>query len=259
MTKIKRSYGIICCRQNKTKGVEIILIRKPTTYHFCEFVAGHYRKNDNTHLHKLFNNMTYHEKMDILSMKFANMWYRIYKSNPDQIFLQSIGSNISKQYIRKKNKFDITFLQDGGSRLKKLISESINVETTWEIPKGRKNDDNEYDIDTAIREFSEESLIPRNNYDILWRIKPYIETYTDFGVTYQNIYYYAKAIKNEKGEDWEPSIKFGNKQQISEVSAIRWCSINDLSNISLEKTTYQRMLNMFKKVAKKYKNNILSI
>jgi 8-oxo-dGTP pyrophosphatase MutT (NUDIX family) len=253
MTKIKKSYGLICCRKHPTKGLQIILIKKPTTYHFCEFVSGHYRRNDNTHLHKLFANMTYHEKMDILSMKFANMWYRVYKSQPDQAFLQNSSNFLTKQYIRKKNKFEVAFLHDGGQRLKKLISDSINVETIWEIPKGKRRETKEEaDIDAAIREFTEETLIQSDHYRFLWRVKPYIETYADFGVTYQNIFYYAEAI----GE-WEPSIKFGNNQQISEVSAIRWCSKNDLNNMALEKTTYRRLINMFNKVGKKWKNYTL--
>lgn len=250
MPKIKKSYGLICCRKHPTKGLQIILIKKPTTYHFCEFVSGHYRKNDNTHLHKLFNNMTYHEKMDILSMKFANMWYRIYKSQPDQSFLQANGSYVSKQYIRKKNKFEVSFLHDGGIRLKRLIADSINVDTIWEMPKGkRKESREESEIDAAMREFTEESLIPNTQYKFLWHMKPYIETYSDFGVTYQNIYYYADAV----GE-WEPGVKFGNNQQISEVSDIRWCTKSDLLHMSLEKTTYNRLLTMFHKVGKKYKN-----
>lgn len=249
MPKIKKSYGIICCKKKDNKGLQIILIKKPTTYHFCEFVSGHYRKNDNTHLHKLFNNMTYHEKMDILSLKFANMWYRIYKTQPEQTFHHS-NSYTSKQYIRKKNKFEVAFMQDNGARLKRLIADSINVDTIWEIPKGRRKESkDESEIDAAMREFAEESLITQLHYKFLWHIPPYIETYSDFGVTYQNIYYYATAI----GE-WEPSIKFGNNQQIAEVSDIKWCTKSDLVNMHLEKTTYNRLLTMFQKVGKKYKN-----
>lgn len=269
MGHIKRSYGIICCRKHKKYGFQVILIKKPITYHFCEFIAGHYRKNDEQHLRKLFNNMTYHEKIDILSMKFNNMWYRMYKTNPDQVFLQANGSSISKQFYKKKNKFEMSFLHDGGSRLRYLISDSTNAETLWEIPKGRKKDyddsrkpegkrhvreDNkrnikEDNIDAAIREFSEETLIESSKYKLLWHLKPYIETYSDFGTTYQNIFYYAEAI-----DDWEPQIKFSNNQQISEVSAIRWCGKSDLMHMALEKVTYQRLLNMFVKVYKKYRN-----
>ncbi len=303
MVNIKRSYGIICCRKHIKNGFQVILIKKPITYHFCEFISGHYRKNDEQHLRKLFNNMTYHEKIDILSMKFNNMWYRMYKTNPDQVFLQANGSSISKQYYKKKNKFETSFLQDGGCKLRSLISDSINAETLWEIPKGRKKEHTdtknkekkiyetkkqeninitynnrkdgidpvknlpwrnktdtthapieykfhrEDNINAAIREFSEETTISADKYKILWHLKPYIETYSDFGITYQNIFYYAETIG-----DWEPNIKFSNNQQISEVSAIRWCGKTDLNHMALEKTTYQRLLNMFVKVYKKYNN-----
>lgn len=249
MGKIKRSYGIICCRRDPTYGLQIILIKKPITYHFCEFVSGHYRKADESHLRKLFNNMTYHEKMDILSLKFSAMWYRIYRCDLDQSFIQS-NSNQARQYLRNKAKFETTFLQDGGNRLKQLMADTVNAETLWEIPKGRKQESSgEDDINTAIREFSEETLIKPSSYTILWHIKPYIETYADFGVTYQNIFYYANAAP-----DLEPAIKFSNGRQIAEVSAIRWCGILDIINMKLEKGTYQRLLNMFRKVSKKYKN-----
>jgi 8-oxo-dGTP pyrophosphatase MutT (NUDIX family) len=256
MVKVKKSYGIICCRQDPSLGFQAILIKKPVTYHFCEFVAGHYRKNDEVHLKKLFNNMSYHEKADILSLKFNNMWYRIYKTNPDQTFLQSNGSFMSKQYYRKKTKFEVSFLHDGGAKLRSLLADSINAETLWEIPKGRKREHGstgksiEDDLDAAIREFSEETAIPPSGYKILWHIKPYIETYSDFGTTYQNIFYYAEAAPN-----LNPTIKFSNLGQISEVSAIMWCSINDLAHMSLESNTYRRLLNMFKKVSTKYKNS----
>ena len=250
MVKIKKSYGIICCRRHPTKGVQIVLVRKPLTYHFCEFVSGHYRKSDDAHLKKLFNNMTFHEKMDILSLKFNLMWYRIYKSNPDQVFLQGAGSYMSKQYMRKKTKFEASFLHDGGARLKKLISDTTNAETLWEIPKGRRQEESgeEY-INAAIREFTEETTIQPKQYKLLLRVEPYVETYSDFGTTYQNIYYFAEAIG-----DWEPRIKFSDGAQISEVSAISWCSLTDIKNMKLDHVTHARLLKMFDKISKKYKN-----
>lgn len=228
-------------------GTQIVLVKKPMTYHFCEFILGNYRKRDEAHLKKLFNNMTYHEKIDVLSMKFNLMWYRIYKTNPDQIFIQGT-SHLSKQYMHKKTKFEYSFLDDGGARLKKLISNTTNAETLWEIPKGR-GQDSEENINTAIREFTEETTISPTQYKLLLRINPYIETYSDFGITYQNTYYYAEAI-----DDWEPSIKFSDGAQISEVSAISWCSLSDIKNMKLDKNTHRRLMTMFSKINKKYKN-----
>lgn len=249
MAKIKRSYGIICCKKHEKYGLQLVLVKKPTTYHFCEFISGHYRKNDDTHLKKLFNNMTYHEKMDILSLKFNIMWYRIYKTTIDQVFMHGTNNFHYKQYTRKKTKFDTSFLHDGGARLRRLMADTVNAETLWEVPKGRRQEQSsEENISAAMREFTEETLITDDKYVILWHIKPYIETYSDFGVTYQNIYYYADAI----GE-WTPMMKFSDGQQISEVSAIRWCSLLDVQNMKLEKNTHRRLVKMFEKMFKKYK------
>ena len=264
MNKIKRSYGIACCRKYNNV-YQIILIKKPVTYCYCEFILGHYKRRDEIHLKKLFNSMTYHEKCDILSLKFNIMWYRIYKSDPEKINID----DISKYYYKKKTKFETNFLYDNGKKLRQLINESKNTETQWEVPKGRKLNNykhkedkykedkykedkyKEDEINTAIREFTEETLILSNKYNILWHLNHYIETYSEFGVTYQNIYYFAKAIGY-----WEPSIKFSNNQQISEVASIRWCSKNDIKYMELEINIYNRLKKMFNILIKKYKKSV---
>jgi 8-oxo-dGTP pyrophosphatase MutT (NUDIX family) len=250
MSPIKKSYGIICCRHS-VEGVQIMMIKKSTTYHFCEFVAGHYRKHNESHLIKLFNNMTYYEKMDILSLKFQNMWYRIYRENPDNVFIQGNTNVWASSYLRKKNKFETTFLHDSGSRLKRLIANSSNVETEWEFPKGRKDNFDESDIETGIREFNEETGIRDDQYKILWNIQPYIMSYIDFGTKYQNQYYYASAIGK-----WEPDYKFYNKYQVSEVSAVKWLTKTDLVHMKLENVVFQRLIRCFSKIIKKFKSSI---
>ena len=69
--KCKTSYGIALCRFNRDKNLqsEILMIKKRYTYHYFSFVFGHYKKYNNKHLQYLFNNMTFGEKIDILSMK----------------------------------------------------------------------------------------------------------------------------------------------------------------------------------------------
>lgn len=252
MPIIKKSYGVICCRPS-LRGVQIIMVKKSTTYHFCEFIAGHYRKNNESHLLKLFNNMTYHEKMDILSMKFQTMWYRIYRENPDEVYMQGNRNPWASSYIRKKSKFESTFMQDGGARLKRLIENSINVETEWEFPKGRKNNHDEDNITAATREFGEETSVLSKQYKILWHVSPFVSTYVDFGTTYQNTYYYAEAVGQ-----WDPKYKFYNKQQISEVSSVRWITKSNLVHMNLEAVTYHRLVRCFTKVIKKFKNTTRS-
>lgn len=245
MLNVRKSYGIICCRPT-IKGVDILMIKKATTYHFCEFVAGRYRRKNYNHLSRLFNNMTYHEKVDILSMDFQSMWYRIYHERPDK----SLDSNIwTASYFKKKNKFEKSFMTDRGEYLRNLISNSRNVETPWEFPKGRPHE-HESEIETAIREFKEETNVDSSKYKILWNVAPYVETYTDFGVTYKNTYYFAEAV----GPIWEPVYRFCDKQA-SEVAAIQWVSRNELCFMQLEPVTYRRLLNSFEKIIRKYKDS----
>lgn len=247
MPNIKKSYGLICFRKNTQGSHELIMIKKSVTYYFCEFVSGRYVKNDDTRLITLFNNMTYHEKIDILNLNFENLWYRIYKKKPDSGDLST--------YLKKKNKFEETFLKDGGKRLRKLMSYSVNVDTPWEFPKGRKDTQKrEQDLDTAIREFTEETGINSEKYKILWHIIPYVETYMDFEVTYQNVYFYAQAVGV-----WEPELKFYDKEQIGEISDVKWISRADLRHIKLEALTYQRLLKSFDKIIKKYRKGTKSI
>lgn len=249
MGRIKKSYGIVCCRTHQITGFQLILIKKPITYHFYEFVIGHYKKSNDNQIKKLFNNMTFHEKLDILSLKFATMWYRVFHNNPEQTFSDS-KDDMFRQYLRRKVKFEDAFLHDKGVRLKRILSDTMNAETLWEIPKGRRQEQtSEPAINAAIREFSEETMIPQDKYRVLWHAKPYIETYTDSGTTYQNIYYYAVANDN-----LEPIAKFHDGQQIAEVSAVKWCNLAEVRNMQMDKRVHERLIKMIKKIKQKYKN-----
>lgn len=251
MPRIRKSFGIICCRKNNNL-IEMLMVKKSTTYHFCEFVFGRYKKNNEAYIKKLFNNMTYHEKMDILSLDFNIIWYRIYKENPVKFFYQGNKNIWYKIYLIKKNKFENNFLRDSGNKLKKIISDSCNVDTQWEFPKGKRDESKkESDIETAIREFNEETGVEYTKYKILWNSKPYIETFNDLGITYQNIYYFAESVGI-----WDPLIKFQDKNQISEISSVKWVSKNDLLNMKLEDVTYKRLMKCFNKIIIKYKNAI---
>ena len=260
MKHIKKSFGIICINKHKTKGLQILLVKKNVSYYFCEFVFGHYKKSDDNHLKKLFNNMTFHEKMDILSMRYEIMWYRIYKTyqqnsstsyfaNLNDIKTQSAQPN--KLYIKKKAKFETCFMGDGGIKLKKLMNSTTNGETIWEIPKGRIDEKDGNLINSAIREFTEETGVDPEKYEILYHMDSYIESYKDFNTTYKNEYFFANAPA-----DYLPSIKFNDEHQISEVSDMNWCTINDLKNMKLDTKTHNRLIKSFEKIIKKYKNYV---
>jgi hypothetical protein len=191
--KDRISLGIACCRFNGNKP-EILLVRKRYTYSFNIFGHGKYNSGSNAELINLFNGMTVDEKLDILSLNFKQIWYRLWLH----------GGSTNANYLVSRNKFESTFVIDGGARLKKLISKSSNViSPVWEIPKGRKKNKQEPDIHCAIREFYEETGIPKKNYKIFpWATRT--QSYVDSGVRYTSTYYLAYTKHNI-----EPRVDFG--------------------------------------------------
>ena len=235
----KISTGIACCRINGTTP-EILLICKRCTYSFVEFVHGKYSNDHflgNSQLIKLFNGMTVEEKIDILSMNFSQIWYRIWLDN-----------NKKKPYFISKNKFESTFLTDEGVKLKKLISNSENADRVWEIPKGRKRFKNEADINCAIREFYEETNVKKNSYKLIPRAKR-TYSYIDTGIEYINTYYIAIAKHL-----FDPKINFNTYDQIDEVCDIKWMSIEDIRLIDKSRRLEHFVSPIFRLIKKKIKN-----
>ena len=205
----KISLGVACCRFNG-KVPEILLVCKRYTYAYNLFTHGKYNSGNNAELITLFNGMTVEEKIDIKSLNFVQIWYRIWLDNTSR----------SANYFLAKNKFESTFVIDGGVRLKKLLAKSTHANKIWEIPKGRKSNKTEPDIHCAIREFYEETGILKKNYKLFPSAKK-VYSYVDDGTRYTNIYYLAFTKYNI-----EPRIDFGMQDQLDEICDIRWMDIS---------------------------------
>jgi 8-oxo-dGTP pyrophosphatase MutT (NUDIX family) len=261
--KYKTSYGIALCRYNASKNnqPEILLIKKRYTYCYFSFVFGHYKKYNNKHLQYLFNNMSFGEKVDVLSMKFSNMWYRLWLSDPEKNHTVSeykapndsdIQMRNLKCYFRKKNKFESIFLRDSGKRLRRLINNSSNSVTPWEIPKGGKNE-NETDIDCAKREFEEETSLTADKYTILWNASPIISSHKDGDTIYRFVYYIATF---NIGVRWHPKVKFDTSQQLSELEQVQWVSQHELNFLNLNEKSKNQLLRLFHRIISTYKKSI---
>lgn len=216
------SFGIACCRivNNRT---EILFVCKRYTYNYNLFVHGKYSSTNNAEIISLLNGMTVEEKIDLLSLNFVQIWYKIWLNNTPR----------NASYFVAKNKFETTFVTDGGNRLKKLIARSTHVNKIWEIPKGRRGK-SELDIHAAIREFREETGIPkirsrRGIIDSCYKMypKPYIYSYTDANIKYTNVYYIAKSNGH-----LDPQINFDRQEQIDEICDIRWIGVEEMRRIN---------------------------
>lgn len=214
------SYGIALVKKNKINNrYEILFIKKRITYAYITFVKGIYNKNNDNELIKLFNNMTIEEKISIMSLNFNNIWYMSYLTIPHNL----IPKDLSK-YESCKHKFEKRFLNDNGKRLLKLLKNTKNINSVWEIPKGMQNK-NEQIINTAIREFSEETGIKKNKYKLLWDVPPLEYVFNDENVTYKYVYYVGIMLDHK----YVPNIELDiNKSTIMESSDIKFINMDEI-------------------------------
>jgi len=269
MMEYKPTFGIALCRYNidRNKQSEILMIKKRYTYQYFNFVYGKYRKNDDLYLQYLFDNMTVGEKIEIMSMNFSKMWYRIFLI--DYVTNYNISSNFSvtdhmikynsKMYIKKKSKFETYFLTNM-TKLQSFIKNSTNNEIMWEIPKGHmeinKQKTNELPLDCAKREFEEETNISDKEYKILWDVEPISVNHVDDDIKFTSSYFIA--IQNNTS-NIQPVISMSSYHQLIEIENIKWVSIQDIQLLGLNKKytnilykTFTLIISVFKKNVKSY-------
>lgn len=265
----RTSYGIACCRYDKmNRRWKIMLVKKRYSHCFVAFVFGQYTKKDDKRLRYLFDNMTYQEKIDIISMRFDLLWYKIWLELPnvssknimmfDTSTVNSIINTwrlIYKQkttnthipynvntlsklnfYIKRKSKFESTFACDNGERLRNLMEGTNNIELSWEIPKGRKQH-TETKIDCAIREFEEETGFGVGNYTLMFDIDPIKEIFVSMGIQYTHVYYLAFAHKS-----FDPDKVFHNRQNMSEIDSVKWVDLDELKYLDGDIRLYRTVL-----------------
>jgi 8-oxo-dGTP pyrophosphatase MutT (NUDIX family) len=257
MSSVKRSYGIACCRYNqRAKKIEVLLIHKRVTYSFVDFVLGRYKKNDERKLCYLFERMTAEEKLDLCSMNFGQMWYRIWLVNPD-FALTPEDSRPSAETINKYNRhksyFHDNWLADRGQALRRLLTKVGNSDSPWEIPKGRVNHPQERGLNCSSREFQEETGIPPSEYELL-QDEPFEFTTTGGDVTYKSYIYLA--LLNENSKFHHPDrvrLNYHVQSQIAEVIGIRWMDLDQVRAVDGTRRTYTILVPLFKILQKKYK------
>jgi 8-oxo-dGTP pyrophosphatase MutT (NUDIX family) len=190
-------------------------------------------------------------KFDISSTDaISRTWGELYKQKATNNFVPYNINSISKIdfYIRKKNKFEASFMYDNGKRLRTLILNTKNNELVWEIPKGRKNK-KETMLDCAIREFKEETNIGIDSYNIMFNIKPVVESYVSANVKYIHNYFMAYTTKI-----FDPIVSFTYDTQISEIDSIRWVNMNEIKFIDHSGRLYKIVHRIFHIFKSKYKH-----
>jgi 8-oxo-dGTP pyrophosphatase MutT (NUDIX family) len=245
-TPTKISYGVIITRISKaTRRPEAILVRGRYTDSFSEFVHGRYSSKNLGSVTQLLDKMSVHERLDIISLNFDQMWYRIW-----------LNASKNDLFNRKCAKFHSSWMRDDGGRtLKRLVQTSKPLTgtdgTRLEFPKGRRRSSDEPDLNCAIRETREETRITKDDYRLIPDFRR-VMSYVHMGVRYVNIYYAAVA-----GRDLRPAVDFRNLTQATEVADVRWMDIVQIRSQDTEDRRLERTIDpVFNRVKDFVRGNV---
>jgi 8-oxo-dGTP pyrophosphatase MutT (NUDIX family) len=227
----KVSIGVILCRVNPaSRRAEALLVHKRFSYAFADFVHGRYSRGSSRAgarpVTALLENMTTPELLDVLSLNFKQMWYRIW-----------LLREIDELYHSKAARFQSTFMRvDGGAGLRRAVQAARARGTLlWEVPKGRRLNVRETDLACAIRELEEETGISKSEYHIIPGVKRRVSFVSD-GVRYVCVYFVAMAGPRlsgfEPGSPSRPALR--EIHQMGEVSEIAWHDIESVRAIERE-------------------------
>ena len=205
------SCGLILLNSSKLpvdKPIELLMVRRKDSMAYTEFLRGKYDIEDHEYIRKLFSNMTSDEHLRITSNNFESLWNRHW--GEDNIH--------SKEYENSLKKFDSLNLID---LLKDIQGFS---ESEWGFPKGRRAH-KESDLYCAIREFSEETNIPRTAYTICSNLILKENFIGTNNIPYSHIYFVALKTGDITLSDLTP-------MQEREISAISWKKLDECHSLT---------------------------
>ncbi len=156
----------------RSDDTSILMIRRKDSMSFAEFMRGTYDPEDIPYVSTLVKNMTLKEQASVASDSFESNWRQMWGDD-----------RMTSDYIQSREKFNVL---DRMSLMRNNISEYTEPE--WGFPKGRRMR-GESDLACAIREFDEETNIPRESFIVLKNI---VLTETFYGlnnVQYKHVYF----------------------------------------------------------------------
>ena len=208
------SYGIISFR--KRTNIEYLLICRKDSLGYVDFIRGKYPLYNKKYIQNLVDEMTIQEKNNILTKNFDYLWKNLwFVDDSIQYRLDEKSSRNKFEQIKRGIQLNDVDKYDIESLIK-------NSKTKWEtpewgFPKGRRNY-GEKDIQTGIREWTEETGYPSNSVNIISNILPFDEYFVGSNFKSYKHKYYLAYIKDNFSND---------NYQKSEVSQMKWLSYED--------------------------------
>lgn len=187
-------------------NIKVLMIRRKDSMSFAEFMRGKYDVNDEPYLSTLIKNMTLKEQAGIACDSFEVLWRQLWGDDRS-----------SSDFIPSREKFNQL---DRVRLMRQNLSEYTEPE--WGFPKGRRMR-GETDMACAVREFGEETNIPRDAYTVLKNIM-FEETFTGLNnVRYRHVYFVALLTQPELVNLTQ---RFTPMQR-REISGIAWKTLEE--------------------------------
>ncbi len=186
--------------------VNVLMIRRKDSMSFAEFMRGKYDPSDLGYLSVLIKNMTLKEQAGIASDSFEALWKQLWGDDR-----ASADYNPSRERFYQIDRM-------------KLMRDNLSTytEPEWGFPKGRRMR-GETDMACAVREFGEETNIPRDAFVVLKNIV-LEETFMGLNnVQYKHVYFVALL----KEPNMVNLTQRFTPMQRREISAIAWKSLDE--------------------------------
>ena len=248
------SYGIILFRQSN-KGLQYLMIRRKDSFGYIDIIRGKYTPHNIPQIQRSIDEMSMEEKQRLINEPYENLWKMLWGDNGIQH--RGEGSSLAKKFEALKNEVK----NEVKNELKNEVNldlptstTSVNLEyliqnsktewqeTEWEFPKGHRNFQ-EKDVETALREFEEETGYLKENITIIDNIIPYEEIFIGSNHKSYKHKYYVAYLNIDTDTDTDTLQNY----QKSEVSKIEWKTLDEcLSSIrpyNLEKKTIIKNVN----------------
>ncbi len=209
------SAGIILFNKTNNSRKYLLICRKDSLG-YVEFLRGKYPLYNKNYIQNIINEMTVDEKKKLLENDFSKLWKGLWGD------FYGVQYRTEERTAREKfNQLSegILLFDDTFFSLKSLISNSDTNwdEPEWGFPKGRRNYQ-ENDIQCALREFSEETGISKQNVKIIKNIFAFDEIFTGSNFKSYRHKYFLAYTKN---------MNIKTKIQKSEVSSIEWLTLDE--------------------------------
>ena len=204
------------------RTASVLMVRRKDSMSYVEFIRGKYELENVSFIEKLVSNMTQLEQKWIVEETFENLWNRLWGNSRDS---HGLEYDLAQERFNTLNRKEL---------VEKFPSPYRDPE--WGFPKGRRMR-GETDLDCAVREFSEETNIPKEAYKITNTSFTEVFKGTN-NVMYKHVYYVA-LLESSKVINLKQKLTLSQRR---EVSSVDWKTLTESKAITRPHYTERRKM-----------------